>query len=323
MNSCSKGCLSNTFKDLLYLIDGRLAPGCEGAPVFTNFRDKKRDQEHPIGIVLFPIAMGMDHSSYSLVVPMHTVITAMLESGISPSPLTQTKIISSTLASPLGENVHLRGAVSNIVVVQTAAGWGSGIIIGPGLVLTNSHVIGFGSNSFHPIRVNWKNCAVGARIVFCSTATSVLDIALLEYNKAVGTTGITFTSKPVQKGQHVTALGYPLQANHNQFIPSISKGVILNCYEGSIGFTTSCIINAGSSGGAIVGEDGSLVGIVVGIIHAGTLPYPEINICISATKFENLLLKYQSTGDADHWKVLLSCDDPWLKSLHSLQKCKY
>uniref|UniRef100_A0A0A9XGX7 Peroxisomal leader peptide-processing protease n=1 Tax=Lygus hesperus TaxID=30085 RepID=A0A0A9XGX7_LYGHE len=319
INSCSKGCLSNTFKELLFLIDGRLAPGCEGAPVFTKADEK--DQEYPIGMVLFPVAMNMDHSSYSLVVPMRTMITTMLESGVYPAPLKQNQIVPSTLISSLDENVPIQGAILNIVAVQTAAGWGSGIVIGPGLVLTNSHVIGFGSKSYNPIRVCWANCAVTARVVFCSAATSVLDIALLEYNKAVGTTGILFSNKPVEKGQHVIALGHPLHAK--QTMPSISKGIILNYYEGSVGFTTSCIINAGSSGGAIVREDGTLIGIVVGIINAGTCPYPEMNVCISATLFEKPLLMYQSTGDADHWKALLSYEDPWLKALHSLRKCKY
>lgn len=151
---------------------------------------------------------------------------------------------------------HIEDAVGSVVMLQTSTGSGSGILVSEdGYVLTNAHVVG----DEKTIRVRWSDKieTVGEVVRVAGDR----DVALVKTNPRERTP-LALKRGAVSPGQRVYAIGTP---RDKAFQNTVSSGVISgNRIIDGLRFIQSDVsISPGSSGGALLDEKGSVIGIAV------------------------------------------------------------
>lgn len=147
-------------------------------------------------------------------------------------------------------------AVGSVVMLQTGLGSGSGVLVSDdGYMLTNAHVVGDAKE----IRVRWPD-----RIETVGQVVRVAkdrDIALVKTN-ARDRIPLALKRGAVSPGQRVYAIGTPLDKT---FQSTVSSGVVSanRIIDGLRYIQSDTNILPGSSGGALLDETGSVIGIAV------------------------------------------------------------
>lgn len=145
----------------------------------------------------------------------------------------------------------------------TAIGTGSGVLVAPGIIVTNAHVIDGGSE----FRVG------RARPSLALLAVDPLhDLAILQ-GEIDGTPLPMRNTAAIWLGEAVLAAGYPLMDLLGSDL-KVSTGNVsgLKGWEGDVArFQFTAPIGSGSSGGAILDECGNLVGITSSSLAHGNL----------------------------------------------------
>ncbi len=145
----------------------------------------------------------------------------------------------------------------------TALGSGSGVIVAPGIVVTNAHVID-GGNDFKLGR--------GKQALTVLAVDPLHDLALLQGDVA----GAPLPMRNVAAiwlGEALLAAGYPLMDLLGADL-KVSTGNVsgLKGWEGDVArFQFTAPIGSGSSGGAILDECGNLIGITSSSLAHGQL----------------------------------------------------
>ncbi|MGI8667059.1 MAG: trypsin-like peptidase domain-containing protein [Jatrophihabitans sp.] len=180
---------------------------------------------------------------------------------------------------PPGSVADIAKRVSPAVVsidVRTAdqAGSGSGVIIDKsGYILTNNHVVNFGSSP--TIRVVFSDrSSAPAKVVGTDPRN---DLAVVKVDKTGLTVASLGDSSTLAVGDPVVAIGDPLGLRG-----TVTSGIVSNLRQplrlgGKNGqpdavidaIQTDAAINPGNSGGALVAADGSVVGINTAIASLG------------------------------------------------------
>ena len=147
-------------------------------------------------------------------------------------------------------------AVGSVVTILTGTGSGSGVLVSDdGYMLTNAHVVGDDKE----VRVRWSD-----RIETLAQVVRVAkdrDIAIIKTN-ARERRPLAIKRGMVTPGQRVYAVGSP---NGKEFQGTVSSGVISadRVIEGLRYIQSDVSISPGSSGGALLDETGSVIGIAV------------------------------------------------------------
>ena len=154
----------------------------------------------------------------------------------------------------------------NIIATGETSVWGSGIIVSKqGLILTNSHVGGtkdsicyvvFDSKNYYEGKVVWSN--------------EILDLSIVKLDLEFADCISIKEDNQIKVGQEVYGIGNPININ---FQKTVSKGIISGLnrnlefdeqgekfYMNNL-IQTDAAINYGSSGGALVDENGNLIGV--------------------------------------------------------------
>jgi S1-C subfamily serine protease len=177
--------------------------------------------------------------------------------------------------------------------VQPQTSLGSGVLVTPdGYVLTNSHVVGAGTD----IRVTLADKRDLAATVVGSDP--VTDLALLKVN-ATGLSTLPWgDSSKLRVAEWVLAVGNPFA-----FSQTVTLGIVssanrsdpqLNVYNDFI--QTDAAINPGNSGGALVNSRGELVGIN-SMIYSQTGGYQGIGFAIPANLARSIMTELKDTGE--------------------------
>ena len=189
----------------------------------------------------------------------------------APKPLTagfqlpgeQSKI---ALAGSLKAGTRkIADAVGGVVTIMNSAGTGSGVLVsGDGYVLTNSHVVGDDKE----VRVRWSDGIEGLAQV--ERVSKNRDIAIIKTNPR-DRTPLAIKRGPVTPGDRVYAVGSP---NGKAFQGTVSSGVISaeRVIDGLRYIQSDVSISPGSSGGALLDESGSVIGITVAFYLNGGRP---------------------------------------------------
>ncbi|TFB24466.1 trypsin-like serine protease [Filobacillus milosensis] len=172
--------------------------------------------------------------------------TVTIKSGdavVTPAP--KKKLTTSELVKKVDEQV---------VTVETDITYGSGVIVGDGLILTNAHVLEGYTNGY----VGFTN---GAKVGITGIVeiNKEKDLALIKLDTSMGINPVSFGSfEDVGKGDDAVAIGSPYGLKN-----TVSTGIISNVYneDGFRLIQTSAQIEAGSSGGGLFNMYGELVGI--------------------------------------------------------------
>jgi S1-C subfamily serine protease len=148
-------------------------------------------------------------------------------------------------------------AVGSVVTLLTGSGSGSGVLLSDdGYILTNAHVVG----DEKEIRVRWSDgIETVAQIV---RVAKPRDVALVKTNPR-DRSPLAIARGPVTPGQRVYAIGSPKGA---EFGGTVSSGVIsaTRTIDGFRFIQSDVSVSPGSSGGALLDETGSLLGITEG-----------------------------------------------------------
>ncbi len=145
----------------------------------------------------------------------------------------------------------------------TSLGSGSGVLVAPGIVVTNAHVIEGGSS--------FKNGRGGNNLTMIAV-DPMHDLAILQGD----VDGIPLPMRntaAIWLGESVLAAGYPLMDLLGADL-KVSTGNVsgLKGWEGDVArFQFTAPIGSGSSGGAILDESGNLVGITSSSLAHGNL----------------------------------------------------
>jgi S1-C subfamily serine protease len=151
---------------------------------------------------------------------------------------------------------HIDDAVGSVVTVLAGTGSGSGVLVSDdGYMLTNAHVVGDDKE----VRVRWSD-----RIETVAQVVRVAkdrDIAIIKTN-ARERRPLALKRGMVSPGQRVFAIGSP---NGKAFQGTVSSGVISadRVIDGLRYIQSDVSISPGSSGGALLDESGSVIGITV------------------------------------------------------------
>jgi len=152
-----------------------------------------------------------------------------------------------------------------VVTILTGTGSGSGILVSDdGYMLTNAHVVGDDKE----VRVRWSD-----RIETLAQVVRVAkdrDIAIIKTN-ARDRRPLALKRGMVNPGQRVYAIGSP---NGEAFQGTVSSGVISadRIIDGLRYIQSDVSISPGSSGGALLDETGSVIGIAVSLYLNGGQP---------------------------------------------------
>ena len=161
---------------------------------------------------------------------------------------------------------------------------GSGLLIGYGLVLTNSHVLPREQN-FKELKVNVRlgSRNRNPRIAFKVAHDEERDLAILFLDPEVekSTAGGERCPMPalsqadyLPPGSEVAVLGYPLDQDL-----SIAGGLLSNQgNEEDYRWQTDTVLNKGNSGGPFFSKDGTFAGVAVGGIVTFSIGNQKIDV---------------------------------------------
>lgn len=179
-------------------------------------------------------------------------------------------------------------AAKNVLYIEVydesdmCIGNGSGFLVNNNITLvTNYHVI---ENAFTMIAMT----ADGQHFVGVDTILAYdesADLAILQCQTAVGASPLVLAdSDLVKQGDTVYAAGYPLG-----IVNTLSDGIVSSRYEENgvdiLQITTP--ISEGSSGGALMNQDGEVIGVICGYYEGGQ----NMNIAIASNEVASLLQK--------------------------------
>lgn len=196
---------------------------------------------------------------------------------------------------PLTANEIYQKALPSVVSIEAyheeGYATGSGVIMSAdGYIVTNYHIIE-GSQSAWVFLLN-ENLNFEAKLVGYSAE---LDLAVLKVN-ARGLTPAEFgSSRSLEVGDAVYALGNPLGYLYGSFadgiISALARNVNVAGYDMSL-IQTTTPLNSGNSGGALLNEYGQVVGITSAKITSGTevtaeglglaIPISDIRGCVNS-----------------------------------------
>lgn len=175
-------------------------------------------------------------------------------------PGQQTPIV---LAGNLGAGPRkIADATGSVVTVLASLGSGSGFLVSSdGYVLTDAHVVGDDKT----VRVRWPDGLEGLASV--ERVSKKRDVAVLKTNPR-DRSPLALKRGPVSPGERVYAIGSP---NGKDFEGTVSSGVISadRTVDGLRYIQSDTTISPGSSGGPLLDEGGSVIGISEMIYYNG------------------------------------------------------
>ena len=164
-------------------------------------------------------------------------------------------------------------AVGSVVTILTGSGSGSGVLVSEdGYLLTNAHVVGDAKE----IRVRWPD---GIETIGQVTRVAKdRDIALVKTN-ARDRIPLAIKRGAVSPGQRVFAIGTPLDKT---FQGTVSSGIVSanRIIDGLRYIQSDTTISPGSSGGALLDESGSVIGIAVSVYQNSSGQQVGLNMFI-------------------------------------------
>lgn len=195
-----------------------------------------------------------------------------------------------------------------------AIGFGSGVVISPdGYIVTNNHVIEDASE----IKVTFFNSeVVDAKLIGTDPTT---DIALLKVEEK-NLNYLKFADSDQSKvGQWVAAIGNPAVGNDAYTLKSTVTAGIISSIGRSIGIIqgdraiesfiqTDAVINRGNSGGALVNENGDLVGVNTAITSA-TGVYQGYGFAVPANLVKKVVTDLKDFGEVQRALLGISYQD--------------
>lgn len=186
--------------------------------------------------------------------------SGQLERAIStPAPAASAAATPATLTFPMpaiGAPVQMKTAGRSVVSIFAGDGMGSGVLVSSdGYILTNHHVAGDAGR----VRVRWSDGSETVGNVVRSDRRR--DVALVKVAPTT-TPALTIRHTEVDVGETVFAIGTPLDKDLSG---TLTRGVVSarRVKEGLPYIQSDVAVTHGNSGGPLLDEKGSVVGLTV------------------------------------------------------------
>lgn len=327
LNSVSKGIVSNLAGEQqeLILTDARCIPGTEGGVIYGGTPGD--GCLFPVGMVVAPICWKANEWIGLAVGCQLSEIFSSLKKVYRDEINPEKKSNNRSVVRVAPDECRLRVDDVPVVYVSSGGQWGSGILINQrlGVVLTCSHVV----NGATEVKVRLDVPQIlwlTADVVYATPNDQVFDIAILRvrnYKQRQEWPTTVNIVKDLKEGSEVFVVGHAAFGQEQKLKPSMTSGVISKVVYSSgapVVIQTSCSVNSGASGGAVVDAGGRLVGIVACNARDkdSGATYPHINLSIPAVTIWPIIDRYMETGKKSTLSQL-SLDDPHVQRLWTLQ----
>ncbi|XP_063194664.1 peroxisomal leader peptide-processing protease [Chroicocephalus ridibundus] len=297
LNTLSRGVVSNLAgeENALVLTDARCLPGTEGGGAF---------QPSPTGPRLVAVIAasfcwkGAEWVGLTLLCSLAAILRSSADllaaAGVAVPPVPAGV---AAIGAGSGQD-PLRWAA----LVECGMTWGSGVLLGPRLLLTCRHVVEAGDKiRVMPAPAPGRAATIlEGRVVFATQESSPFDVAVVELEESVMGFVPPCPADSFRPGEEVMVVGFG--ALGRACGPSVTAGVlsaVVAVAGRPVMLQTTCAVHGGSSGGPLVSSrSGCLLGIVASNTRdtsAGST-YPHLNFCIPVTVLQPLLTRYRRTG---------------------------
>ncbi|XP_022619449.1 peroxisomal leader peptide-processing protease [Seriola dumerili] len=310
ISTLSKGIISNLAGEdnAVILTDARCLPGTEGGGLFVV---EGADSVRLTGLIVSPFGWKANEwIGLTLVCSVHLIFRNVIRCMSTQDPLRDVWLHPEEAGLHMSSTAHESKAVKypTVCFVDSGLFWGSGVVIASQLILTCRHVVNGKSTvtlKFHH-RDRVHNFVGG--VLFSTEASSPYDLALVQLRGSVPEAVVPQIAQSFNPGESVVVVGYGgLGRSCGPSLTSgvLSKAISLN-YQ-PIMLQTTCAVQAGASGGAVVRAcSGELLGIVSSNTRdlAAKVTYPHLNFSIPVTVFQRLLQRFHQTKDVNVFKIL-------------------
>jgi S1-C subfamily serine protease len=177
---------------------------------------------------------------------------ALAKETVQPGQQSKIALLGSRKAPPR----KIDEAVGSVVMLDTGTGTGSGLLVSEdGYVLTNAHVVGDSKS----VRVRWSDGI--EKLGDVVRIAKARDIALVK-TEARDRMPLAIKRGAVTPGQRVYAIGTP---KDKRFQSTVSSGIVSanRVIDGLRFIQSDTAVSPGSSGGALLDEGGSVIGVTV------------------------------------------------------------
>ncbi|NXT24177.1 TYSD1 protease, partial [Syrrhaptes paradoxus] len=347
LNTLSQGVVSNLAgeENVLVLTDARCLPGTEGGGVFLP---------SPAGSRLVAVIAasfcwkGAEWVGLTLLCSIAAILRSSAgildDARVAVPPVPPGQVV----AVQAGAGQDLLGWAA---LVECGATWGSGVLLGPKLLVTCRHVV----EARVPLHVTlapgpgWGATVLAGRVVFTTEELSPFDVAVVALEDSVpgfippcpadtfypgkkcgGGCGLLvwggaspFAPIFCPPGEEVCVVGFG--ALGHACGPSVTAGVlsaVVAVAGRPVMLQTTCAVHGGSSGGPLLStRTGRLLGIVASNTRDTSVgaTYPHLNFCIPITILQPPLARYCRTGDLSAFTGL-NCTSKGVRAVWRLQR---
>lgn len=312
-STLSRGIISNLTgqENAIILTDARCLPGTEGGGLFLL---KSAEKVTLIGLVVSPFGWkATEWIGLSLVCSVHLIFKHVIKCARPESPLQdmalREKISMVTTAEGQSLVQH-----PTVCLVDSGQFWGSGVLVAPQLALTCRHVVNGKAMVTLKFRGKDKFNDVSGDVLFSTQESSPYDLAVVKLRDRVEEAVVPQRSHCFHTGEPVLVVGYG--AMGRSCGPSLTSGVLSKSISAKehrpVMLQTTCAVQAGTSGGAVVRpHSGELLGIVSSNTKdfATNVIYPHLNFSVPVSVFNNMLEMFNQTEDVSVFKDLDTVDE--------------
>ncbi|XP_040905875.1 peroxisomal leader peptide-processing protease [Toxotes jaculatrix] len=309
-STLSRGIISNLAGEdnAVILTDARCLPGTEGGGLFVV---EGADNVRLIGLIVSPFGWKANEwIGLTLVCSVHLIFRNVTHCMSAQDPLRDVWLHPGEAGLHMSITAHESKAVKypTVCFVDSGQFWGSGVVVTSQLVLTCRHVVNGKSTvtlKFH--HRDRVHDTVGS-VLFSTKASSPYDLALVQLRDSVPEAVVPQMAQNFSPGEPVVVVGYG--GLGRSCGPSLTSGVLskaISLNSQPIMLQTTCAVQAGASGGAVVRtRSGELLGIVSSNTRdfAAKVTYPHLNFSIPATVFQRLLQRFRQTKDVKVFRIL-------------------
>ncbi|XP_030011358.1 peroxisomal leader peptide-processing protease [Sphaeramia orbicularis] len=309
-SSLSRGIISNLAGEdnAVILTDARCLPGTEGGGLFLL---KGADRVRLIGLIVSPFGWKANEwIGLSLVCSIHLIFKNIIRCVGTEDPLQDTVLQEREKLIHMSTAAHESQCVDfpTVCLVDSGRLWGSGVVVSPQLALTCRHVV----NGTSPVTLKFHHRGrfhdVVGDVLFSTKESSPYDLALVQMRDPAVPVAVPQLAQCFNPGEPVVVVGFG--GVGRSCGPSLTRGVLskfISCHFQPVMLQTTCAVQAGTSGGAVVRPwSGELLGIVSSNTRdfAAKVTYPHLNFSIPVTVFQRVLQIFNQTKDVNVFKEL-------------------
>lgn len=310
ISTLSRGIISNLAGEdnAVILTDSRCLPGTEGGGVFVM---KGAGCFHLIGLIVSPFGWkATEWIGLTLVCSVQLIFRNIIRCMSIQDPLRGVWLHPGEAGLQMSTTAQESKAVKypTVCFVDSGQFWGSGVVVTSHLVLTCRHVVNGKSTVTLKFHHSERVHDIVGDVLFSTQVSSPYDVAVVQLRDSAPEVVVPKLAQSFNPGESVLVVGYG--GLGQRCGPSLTCGILskaINLNYQPVMLQTTCAVQAGASGGAVVRtHSGELLGIVSSNTRdlAAKVTYPHLNFSIPVTVFQRLLQRFNQTRDVNVFRVL-------------------